>query len=568
VDRTLPSIAVIGIPALPALFAEAGFNVLTPSHDSPTVVAAIRAAAATTQRCITVVGGSDQGLRAWVKIQAANGLPILVAESDTLVFGDPVPKTRTITLPASFDDVLTALGAQPVGGALGETVIEADGTRRSAKPPDKVAPTDDEDPFAGIFDSGAPNVPAPGPAPARNPEPDDQVFAPAPTPLTEPELGNDVFAPTRAPEPDPDEQVFAPAPTPLTEPEPGDQVFAPTPAPSPTLNPSLVAPSEDIDPFEGASVPNPPVPVQRQQRPSSPVIIVFAGKGGVGKSVVSAALAERAASVGGISKVVLADANRGQGDVRQYLRVSGPLPSIFDAAVSGRIATAIVGPKRLNPSRPAGSQELHIGVVLAPTADQADPTVVTPEVYAAVIAEARKASNLVVIDTQISEGWDTSGIIDGVMIPLILNGAWGVVLSDSSRAGWKHMMERLSHLQAQGAPSNRIIAALNRVAPDAALDPSKVAALIRPYATWAGSAVADPVVATEFDTGRIPGTPGAAETPGFTTLLDAILYRVTGLDAFAPPDAAASNSTASDGTSPSHGKSFRRAKFSLFKKGA
>ncbi len=531
-DRTAPSIAVIGIPALPALFAEAGFDVLTPSHDSPTVVAAIRSATESTRRCIVVVGGSDRGLRAWVKIQAANGLPILVAESDVLVFGDPVPKTRTITLPATFDEVLTALGAQPVGGALGETVIEADGTRQSLEPPEEAATTDDADPFAGIFDSGPASDVAPAPVPAQVP---DQVFAPAPVP-------------------EPVDQVFAPAPEPAQEPEsatPGP-VFAPVHERSPVARPTGI--DEDIDPFAAAEVAR-PAPVQGQQRPSSPVIIVFAGKGGVGKSVVSAALAERAASVGGISKVVLADANRGQGDVRQYLRVSGPLPSIFDAAVSGRIATAIVGPKRLNPSRPVGSQELHIGVVLAPTADQADPTVVTPEVYAAVIAEARKTSELVVIDTQISEGWDTSGIIDGVMIPLILDGAWGVVLSDSSRAGWKHMMERLSHLQSQGAPSNRIIAALNRVAPDAALDPAKVAAVVRPYATWAGSAVADPVVATEFDTGRIPGTPGAADTPGFTQLLDAILYRVTGLDIFAPA------STAPSGTTPVHDRPGRRRKF-------
>lgn len=553
-ERTLPSIAVIGVPALPSLFAEAGFDVLTSSHDSPTVVAAVRAATESKRPCITVVGGSDKGVRAWVKIQAANGLPILIAESDDLVFGEPVPRTRSVHLPATFNEVLAALGAPPVEGALGETVIEADGTRRSSTPPDESALTEDEDPFAGIFDP----APTPGPVPVSDPEPADQVFAPAPeTPVSAPE-----------PEPlsEPDDQVFAPAPEPEPEPEhlgkPDDPVFAPEPEPLSEPDDQVFAPDlANIDPFDTAPQPVP----QRSQHPPqrvelAPVIIVFAGKGGVGKSVISAALAERAASVGGISKVVLADANRGQGDVRQYLRVTGPLPSIFDAAISGRIGTAIVGPKRLNPARPAGSQELHIGVILAPTAEQADPTVVTPQVYAATIAEARSVSDLMVIDTQISEGWDTSGLIDGVMIPLILTGAWGVVLSDSSRAGWKHMMERLSHLQAQGAPANRLIAALNRVAPDASLDPSKVAAVVRPYAIWAGAAIADPVVTTEFDTGRIPGTPGSAETPGFTQLLDAILYRVTGLDAFAPP------STVSKSESAQRDRSSRRLKLFPFGK--
>lgn len=555
----------------------------TPNTHSPSVVKAIKDANAKSQRYILIVGGSDTALHGWVKLMADLNYPVLVASSDILPFGDPIPKTRTVELPATFDDIIAAIGAPPYGGALGSTVVGADGNVQVpiSSHDDEVEENNPVDPFAGLFsgpdgdsNEAGPTVDQTSPpshtAVAAPQVPQEEagsqpIFAPAP--IYAPDDGSQpppapapIFPPPATDAPPP---IMPPQPQPLLQPQPQHPPVV-TGAPPPPLSAQPIAPSSSAPPppppvngtplaptyaYPADATPSHPsgdtsvfrdVPVTQSTglgsgtKPLAPTIVVIAGKGGVGKSVISAALAERAATVGGLKRVVLVDANRGQGDARNYLRVSGQLPSVLDAAVSGDAVLAIVGPTRLNSSRPQGSQTLSFGVVLAPTPDQADPTVITAGVYRDVITRARQTSDLVVIDTQISEGWDNSGLIDGVMIPLIIGGAWGLVISDSSRPGWLHMQERLRHLQQQGVPATRMMAALNRVAPDSAMNPQAVAQLVTPYATWVGSSVANPVVDTTINTGRIPGTPGTLPTPEFTALLDAVLSRVTGLGAFSP----------------------------------
>jgi Mrp family chromosome partitioning ATPase len=108
-----------------------------------------------------------------------------------------------------------------------------------------------------------------------------------------------------------------------------------------------------------------------------PVLIVFAGKGGVGKSTTALSLAERAAIMIPNFRVVVVDMNRGQGDLRTFLKLTeSRLPSVYDAAISRDIEVyddIIVTPKRLSVHR-KGRADLHFGIVLAPTRDQVDPS--------------------------------------------------------------------------------------------------------------------------------------------------------------------------------------------------
>ena len=67
-----------------------------------------------------------------------------------------------------------------------------------------------------------------------------------------------------------------------------------------------------------------PRPGHRVNDRRADVLFVFSGKGGVGKTSVALGLAERA---GQHLRVVLVDANRGQGDIRTYLRLGRSTPA-------------------------------------------------------------------------------------------------------------------------------------------------------------------------------------------------------------------------------------------------
>jgi hypothetical protein len=252
------------------------------------------------------------------------------------------------------------------------------------------------------------------------------------------------------------------------------------------------------------------------------------------------ALGQRAVQIGGLSRVVVVDMNRGQGDLRKYLRVArSGLPSIYDAAISGDIRQSIVTPTVINSKRDPSLPGLNIGVVLAPSDTQADPTVVTSEVYAAAIDLARSVSDLVIVDTQIVEASDTSGLIDEIVIPLLRNGGWGLAISDSSMPGVDNLIHRLNHFAAAGIPTTRMLCALNRASPDSGLNSDQMQKVVSQFGSWVGSVPNDPAVANTFETGRIPGSAGAPEAPYLTALLDNVLGRVTNRPEFAQTRVAA-----------------------------
>ncbi|MHB1599872.1 MAG: hypothetical protein ACYCXY_13520, partial [Acidimicrobiales bacterium] len=267
------------------------------------------------------------------------------------------------------------------------------------------------------------------------------------------------------------------------------------------------------------------------------VIITFSGKGGVGKTSVAIATAQRAATIGGLKRVLLVDANRGQGDVRTYVRVpnSATLPSMFDAATAGDPRRAIVGPTDLNKARGEGLAPLGIGVALAPDDAHADADVVSTSVYRDLVEYAREKFDLVVLDTQIVEASDTSGLIDGLVIPLLLDGAFGLAITDSSMAGVRNVITRLNMFRSAGVTSDHLMLAVNRASPDSGLDEQRMRKSSETLATWVGLVVNDPAVGAAFEQGFVPGSAGAPPTPAYSAMLDAVLRRVTGLAVFDTP---------------------------------
>jgi len=565
-----PAIAVIGLPALPAALVACGYDCLGASDGdtSPSAVAAAtRKATAEGRPYVVVVAGNDPSLRSWVAVQVAQGRPVLVATSEQLPFGDPIAKTRTISLPATVDEIMAVFGAPPAGGAAGGATILGDGQVFAEPPPEpepSSAPPDDDDPFASSpFANHSPEqaTPSHGPVvpqlvtepsasppanpfipppmqPVHDPLIEQQSDAEVPdqslkdsswnaddgtSPLTPTSTSQEDDLPMRSVPPPPEGRPVSPFRLEVEVAQPAISQVNPRPVPA----------FDDHDVSQDAF--GPVASPEQSGRTRALVIIPFAGKGGVGKTTISTALAERAVVVGGLKRAVLIDANRGQGDVRKYARLQGHLPSIYDAAISGDIAAAIVDPQRLRDARP-GLPDLHIGVVLAPTSDQADPAIVTTEVYGQVIDHARSVADLVVIDTQIIEASDTSGLIDGVIIPLLMNDAWGVGLSDSSMPGVQNLIARLRLFQARGVGPARMMVALNRVAADSGINAPAFASMVSRYGTWMGSVSDSPAVTRSLANAQVPGTDSAGDTSDaeLSTLLDQVLYRVTGLQVFAP----------------------------------
>src|SRR5699024_7883543 len=146
-------------------------------------------------------------------------------------------------------------------------------------------------------------------------------------------------APTTEPRPVPVQSPPAPvAAAPLEQPEAHEQ--AGQSVADPVADPADVAGSLDelfdAQPGAGPSAP-------RGHRLAE-VVVVMSASGGVGKSTVSLNLAQHAAAMGPDNyRVVLVDANRGQGDLRTHLRLhTFTTRTIYDAAQSGNPAEALL----------------------------------------------------------------------------------------------------------------------------------------------------------------------------------------------------------------------------------
>jgi Mrp family chromosome partitioning ATPase len=258
------------------------------------------------------------------------------------------------------------------------------------------------------------------------------------------------------------------------------------------------------------------------------VVISNAGKGGVGKTASALALAQRASQAG--MRVALVDMNRGQGDVRKYLRLDSPsLPSIYNAAISGRSEDALLTPEQVTGARHPKLSKILFAVVLAPPPELANPEQVTATVYAQVIGMLGKKVDLVIVDTQITESVDTSGLIDHLVIPALINGAWGYGITDMSKPGLDNLLARTKDFVTRGVSRDRLLLTVNKAAGFDPADQQAIQKLFSPYATFIGAAGDDIGFANSMNLGEID-----AANPTIAPVIDAALFRITGRSEFAP----------------------------------
>ncbi|MDU6681093.1 MAG: ParA family protein [Varibaculum cambriense] len=367
-------------------------------------------------------------------------------------------------------------------------------------------------------------APAPEPSPASFELPSDAM--PFSSPLPQGGLYDDIDL--SLPEP---EEVATPGPSAASS---WGEVPDSSPAPSWEDQPA----ETNWRPTRGSEVseparPAPAPPIAPAATPHTtnggcPTIIVFGAKGGVGKTTTSIHLAQRAGRLCPDMRVTLIDANRGQGDIRTKLRTLN-VPTIFDALPEeGR--GAIITPPALDKDRPPHLEPLAFALIAAPPSELSDPTQVTPEVYQNALSEARDVSDLVIVDTQISEKYDTTKLFENFLIPLLIKdeNIWGVGATEDSPESINNLLERLHQYRARGVKAAKIFTLIAQAhAHNTPEDLRDFEEMFDQASSFAGAVPYNKTIYNRLSSGILcEGLPPVAEP------LDRILYAVTGKNAF------------------------------------
>lgn len=259
-----------------------------------------------------------------------------------------------------------------------------------------------------------------------------------------------------------------------------------------------------------------------------PTIIVFGAKGGVGKTTTSIHLAQRAGRLCPDMRVTLIDANRGQGDIRTKLRTLN-VPTIFDALPEGGRG-AIITPPALDKDRPAHLEPLAFALIAAPPSELSDPSQVTPQVYQNALSEARSVSDLVIVDTQISEKYDTTKLFENFLIPLLIKdeNAWGVGATEDSPESINNLLERLHQYRTRGVKPGKIFTLIAQAhAHNTPEDLRDFESMFDQASSFAGAVPYNKTIYNRLSSGIL-----CESIPQVAAPLDRILYAVTGKGAF------------------------------------
>ncbi|MGP5672585.1 nucleotide-binding protein [Brachybacterium alimentarium] len=554
------SLAVIGLPHVREALASFGFEVVS-GDGFPEVSRRIREAAAISALPVLVEDHKQIGLEQLIS-RLPESAPVVIVRGAEPILGE----TRSsIPLASSLGDYLGALGFRDLDPILQGIRVEADGTIPQPLPETPTAREQGVDSTTAEPDSSDP-APVEPVEDWLNDEDDDATHtasSPAkPAPVTESpaaqsaltdwlEDSDDQHDATEA-EPDnfeaEDEEEFdsfhSPAPEPITRsprveavPDESSAVFpgrrritlpafttgtdsAPVTDPDPlddelfeNLTDCLKVPGieDEVDADTALDDVTKASATRRSRRSTAPaeVIVCFSGKGGEGKSTLALALAQAAAEIGGKS-VCLIDANRAQGDLGLYLRVrTTDLTSIYDAVMIGDPASAILSPEELNQARQGRGDHLAFSFVQAPRPVKGSDDIgkeiaaVTAEHYTEVLQIARGRFDLVIIDTQITEGLDTTGVIDRVIAPLLARGGCGVGICELTTPGVENLLVAMESLRQHGAEATRMMSIANKVRASIT-DYGKLPQLLGRDSSWKGAIHYDDRIYDDLVARRIP----------------------------------------------------------------
>lgn len=483
------SIGILGDPALADQLARSGLTVVS----DPDVAQAARLVTQSPPQVTLVIDGPGlpEGMGPWLHVNAAVTRTIVVDHPDGRLADvrEAPDGARIAHIARDRDTCLAEVLAQ--AGLQAEEAIKAVRVVLPRLSPPPSAP------------------PAPTPAPAHEP--------------SQAELGEQ----TRQPTPAPAHESLPSAPVPAAAAS-GSPVYLPpasTPLPAAGPAPSGRRHETAVGDMMAAAT-------AATRRPKAKLLFVLSGKGGVLKTTMAITLAQRAARAG--AHVLLVDANRGQGDTRACLRMdtAAGLPSIYDYAEGTLLSECILSPQAVNAARGGDRDPVAFYFLPAPPAGMTAPYIVTADVYRRAIIAGRAGRNidLVIVDTQVSNDTDESGLFDQVYLPMLHDDAWAVALTDTSTQSVVNLGYRMDSFTLD--PARTFIVTTLLTDEETALT-DRIRDYTRTWGSFAGAVPHDPTARARQRDGNL-----LDEHPAFRQATGTVLTRLLGRDFDASPPAA------------------------------